>query len=431
MMQVLLAIFSRFSDNQPWLSKVVTFVSPSRNDTSLEDTVGKVLDMYTSGSLSLYTPISVIRQAFVLDISYSVSPEVDHHEYYFHTQGRRGLLPNMDLPAAVLTSFDQSKTSRTRMHKYERLMNLAGGLADQLELAKSHRRYVLDFAGMLGFMTTMAVGPYAPHASFLDHGIDAITIEKNITWKETPYNKDVSIHEPLIAFGVNLMNAIRILSNLNERLHHSVFLYIMPSANLFVSNGEYIFPCLLALLPLVFQSLSLILREIKQYKIRSTLLLLVASFISPVSLQFLLTIFVDDSHIGYNMAYIGAAILIYVIHSSFIMDTNSLKSLQCAVCIMAIYLHVPLMLAHFSLAFPSILFWSLKLTLPNFNSEHGSNLQLVFRIMALVFLFVSYPPFGLVPNVFPEYTPYILSVFTPLHLLASYLWSMRSLEAVQ
>eukprot|EP00814_Leptocylindrus_danicus_P019888 CAMPEP_0116004734 /NCGR_PEP_ID=MMETSP0321-20121206/768_1 /TAXON_ID=163516 /ORGANISM="Leptocylindrus danicus var. danicus, Strain B650" /LENGTH=332 /DNA_ID=CAMNT_0003473071 /DNA_START=11 /DNA_END=1006 /DNA_ORIENTATION=+ len=182
MMQLLLAIFLQFSDDQPWLSKVVTFVSPSKNDTSLEDTVGKVLDMYTSGSLSLYTPISVIRQAFVLDISYSVSPEEDYHEYYFHTQGRRGLLPNMDLPAAVLTSFDQTKTSRTRMHKYERLMNFAGGLADQLELAKSHRRYVLDFAGMLGFMTTMAVGPYAPHASFLDHGIDAITIEKNITW---------------------------------------------------------------------------------------------------------------------------------------------------------------------------------------------------------------------------------------------------------
>lgn len=267
---------------------------------------------------------------------------------------------------------------------------------------------------------------YAPHASFLDHGIDAITVEKNITWKNNRFNKDTIISEPMIKFGTNLVDTFRAMSNLNERLHHSVFLYIMPSANLFVSNGEYIFPCLLALLPLVFQSLSLIRREIEQYKIRSTMLFITVIFVAPVLLHFIFNIFVDDSSIGFNMAYISVVMLIYFIHSSSVMDSNSLNSLQCAVCIMTIYLHVPLMLAHFSLAFPSILFWSMMVALPNYDSRNYFNLQSIFRIVALPSLLLSYPPLFLVPSFFPEYTPYILSVFTPLHLSATYLWVARS-----
>jgi glycosylphosphatidylinositol transamidase len=103
-------------------------------------------------------------------------------------------------------------------------------------------------------------------------------------------------------------------------------------------------------------------------------------------------------------------------------------SLRFAACLVGIYLHAPLLLANYSLGFPSSVFWSpLLATLVLPPSMHASLsaskvLSPLATVIKVMFLLVTAPPILLVPRIFYSYTVYVSCVYTPLHFLLAVLW---------
>lgn len=94
---------------------------------------------------------------------------------------------------------------------------------------------------MLGFMGSAAMGPSGPHAHFLRHSVDALTIRglgsagRNSTRTGTRAVASGSATSTTAA----VLSIIRGVSNLEEELHHSFFTYLMLSTTAFVSIGQY------------------------------------------------------------------------------------------------------------------------------------------------------------------------------------------------
>jgi len=112
---------------------------------------------------------------------------------------------------------------------------------------------------------------------------------------------------------------------------------------------------------------------------------------------------------------------------------ESRNSLRFVSCLLAVYLHAPLLLANYSLGFPSALFWSPLLSLFVLSpasrayylkkeSLRGKAFGLITFFGKVVLLVASSPPVFVVPNVFGLVTPYVLMVYTPLHLLLAAIW---------
>ena len=81
-----------------------------------------------------------------------------------------------------------------------------------------------------------------------------------------PGNRDshpASIHPYYADLTRCTEHLLRSISNLHERLHHSIAQYTMPSPSKFVSHGEYIYPAILVSLPMVVRAATLALRDLK------------------------------------------------------------------------------------------------------------------------------------------------------------------------
>ena len=104
------------------------------------------------------------------------------------------------------------------------------------------------------------------------------------------------------------------------------------------------------------------------------------------------------------------------------------KSLWFVACLVGVYLHAPLLLANYSLGFPSSAFWSpllASLVLPRSVREliaRNRAVAILVGIVKCLFLVATSPPIFLVPRIFQGYTAYVLGVYTPLHLILSALW---------
>jgi hypothetical protein len=90
------------------------------------------------------------------------------------------------------------------------------------------------------------------------------------------------------------------------------------------------------------------------------------------------------------------------------------RSIQFVACLFAIYAHVPIALAHASLAIPSALLWTPLLAFPDLAGDQRRTS--VSRILSSLILFATWPPVSLIPRVFGEYTTYVAAVYIPLHL---------------
>lgn len=93
--------------------------------------------------------------------------------------------------------------------------------------------YFERLLGMLSFMGSIVIGPSGPHAHFLQHSVDAITIrgrgqnQPMETCSELPIRTTAAV-----------LSITRGISNLEEELHHSFFAYVMLSTKAFVSVGD-------------------------------------------------------------------------------------------------------------------------------------------------------------------------------------------------
>eukprot|EP00614_Pseudopedinella_elastica_P001275 CAMPEP_0172606876 /NCGR_PEP_ID=MMETSP1068-20121228/27084_1 /TAXON_ID=35684 /ORGANISM="Pseudopedinella elastica, Strain CCMP716" /LENGTH=434 /DNA_ID=CAMNT_0013409737 /DNA_START=448 /DNA_END=1752 /DNA_ORIENTATION=+ len=135
--------------------------------------------------------------------------------------GRNGRLPNMDLINLVSQSFD----------------NRASIEGDKWSL---HPSFAKRLHSMICFLRSLLSGPSGLHESFLAQGIDAISIEFI-----EDLNQGSSIERTLGC----LENVIRGLNNLEEKLQHGFYIYLMIGSNFFVSIGEVSITIALSVVP--------------------------------------------------------------------------------------------------------------------------------------------------------------------------------------
>ena len=265
-----------------------------------------------------------------------------------------------------------------------------------------------------------------PHASALNHGIDALTIEIRIPGNET----SSSIHPHYADLARCIEHLLRSISNLHERLHHSIAQYTMPSPSMFVSHGEYIYPAILTALPMVIRAATLALRDMKRFQFLHVGMVLCNVCIATSIIGLLAASTNSLLTIQYSfMCYF----LLDACRRRFIPQSRNpddfLKSLRFIACLLGVYFHAPLLLSNYSLGFPSTVFWSplLATTLVIPQSlrlllSKNKTLRGFLAATKWLLLIQMAPPFLLVPRIFPQYTSYVIGVYTPLYLLLATLW---------
>ncbi|KAL7517507.1 hypothetical protein ACHAWX_002425 [Stephanocyclus meneghinianus] len=431
----------------------------------------------------------LIRTLLVLSNIPTHPLSLSHHrtEVRILPHGRGGNLPNLDLVFATALSFqirDSSGTtlrsiyngdSEFRAHPFrdveisfvngaERLWSvISGGTLEKTlgwkenSAKKALIQYAQDLGGWLGFVSALMLGRSAPHAPALERGIDSLTIELRVpiepytnvmTTSSTPTNIHTH-HADLVRCTEHLLRA---MSNLHERLHHSVAQYTMPSLFKFVSHGEYIFPAILVSLPMVGRATMLALKDLKRF--RFFFALVVTGVVCVITMGIGIWSLYWNQGMGVHgdasinlsalVVYLVAHLLVVYI-SRRIVRTKMSKafehplnddekatlddfhnSLRFLACIFGIYLHVPLLLANYSLGFSSSVFWTPLLAIlvvpPSKCCGLNRWLRLAISFIKFNFLVATYPPVLLVPRIFGSYTNYVNVVYTPLHLMLSALW---------
>lgn len=229
----------------------------------------------------------------------------------------------------------------------------------------------------------------------------------------------------------------------------------MPSPSKFVSHGEYIYPALLVSLPMIVRAATLALRDLGRFQFVHVGMVvgsvcIMSSAIGVWSFIANQRHVVEDStsqwvsYLLFFMAYMFVVLVARQDHTLLPqMEAGTNKrikhnaqsnksdyhgSLRFTCCLVGIYLHAPMLLANYSLGFPSSVFWSpllASLVLPL--SVHSfllrNNVLAIFvKVAQCLFLIATSPPIVLVPRIFQWYTPYIIGVYTPLHLLLAALW---------
>jgi len=329
-------------------------------------------------------------------------------------QGRNGVLPNMDLVFATMSMYSRSSFLRSNtsmvMHSYGKLSRTWKGQIPS-SLSPFAQQWAFELASMFLFAYQLAMGPHPPHFKALEKGIDALTIEVDLFGRQANANAVECVQK--------LEGVVRSLSNLHERLHHSITQYLLPSPTKFVSHAEYLIPNLLILLPLAIRAVTLVLFDIQRFHFGTLQVVLV---VGCTCLILSLIAFRTRSESAMNAVYV--ILFVYMCFGAPVRKDQQPvafgQSLQFLTCLVAIYMHVPLVMAHVSLAFPSILVWSSLIAFPSFPVTK-TLWQRAKRPMVLVFAILS---LSLVPNqIFAgKFTPYVTTVFMPLSMLLSLLW---------
>jgi len=443
----------------PWLSKTIFIISPNyhmwqhadrnatgkgnRNLHTTNQMLQETLDNFLEASNPTFRPnfsyidnrnengdrllpssftSSLIRQIIVLDILGSIDSS---NHFTILPQGRKGLLPNLDLFFHVVNSFHYLGTIPMKIHPYD-MGWWKDTVLDGIGIKDDWwRTWGVEIGEIGGFMANSALGPYAPHASALERGIDSLTIiaQLNLTGKSID-----SIHPQLSNFFQGVEHTIRAMSNLQERLHHSISQYLLPSTTKFVSNGEYMIPAILVMLPLAIRALLLILRDIET--INFNLVFKILGMSSVLSFYLICVSFIAIDARMTNTLVIASYFTTFIIvrmekkkgnrkaeDESLVMER---KVLQLIACLLALYLHVPLVIGHFSLGYPSTIFWTPLLA---FCSHGNVRHKIIQKLFAILFLTLTWPPLLLVQKLFGGiYTIYVCTVFAPLHFILSILW---------
>lgn len=419
----LLQLFIRLSDSgkTPWLAKTILLVSPSPNK-SLTTSVDAFLDAYSGRfgyslmkSLPHSYTTSVIRNLLVLDVT--VSKDQQLNELLILPQGRRGFLPNMDFLFLAVTVYSSSNFVHRGfsfgIHPYTPSSALLSNFPSISTLSPFLKQWLVELLDMFYFLKSLAVGPYPPHASSLDQGIDALTIQLRVSSR-----MEQTVTQEFIK---RLEGIIRALSNLHERLHHSLTQYWLPSPFKFVSQSEYVIPTILALVPLVARAVALLLYEMQDILNVSAFQVVFLSFGVTALLQVTVENIVDVSkiHAIVVLVYISAAAL--TARLAKLQKKSLFQSLHFLTCLLAIYILVPLVIGHVSLGYPSALLWSFLVAILPRRSTY-----FLHKLFWPVVLLLSWPPAIVVSQAFEHYSSSVMLVHFPLHFLSYLLYVLRN-----
>eukprot|EP00985_Skeletonema_marinoi_P008065 scaffold3590_cov156-Skeletonema_marinoi.AAC.3 len=471
------------SKDAPWLTKIVYIVSPTtvnnvdhKNDTvdtssscqqqtNLAAVVDTFITSYLGGdggdaSSKHVNPLPpefsfpMIRSLLVLSdvVEEQQMTKQGNTQVRILPQGTGGALPNLDLVFATYYSFqthpsggryDQSQSiyygdSEFRAHPFgteleNRVEGFFNRVGSMLELDKSSlvslQSYASDLSGWIGFVAALVIGPVQPHSFALKHGIDALTIEVHVPTTSVGAS---AIHPHYADFSRCIEHLLRSISNLHERLHHSVAQYTMPSPSKFVSHGEYIYPAILVSLPMVVRAASLALRDMTSFQF-----VFVGTVVGTVLLASCVNAYTVFTT-GRSVIGVMMMVVAWVVHRSIPQSRQEIetgvdfdttnecrKSLRFVACLIGIYLHVPLLLANYSLGFPSAVFWTPLLAIFVSSGRLAamcSKNTVLKTIMAIakILLLVAISPSTILPsNISPQYA---LILYTPLQLLLTALW---------
>jgi Gaa1-like, GPI transamidase component len=405
-----------------WLAKTILIVAPSDAQPSMVETVENFLDAFlgstTNASISMLPPqitSTLLRNVLVVQ-HFIESGGPLRADLKILPQGRRGVLPNMDLVFHVMSIYARATFMDPRRNPSTMFVHPCIEKSVQWReyvgkhLPRQYHEWAVEVGDMGLFAYTMTMGPYAPHAPALERGLDSLTLELNLGGKH-PRSQGPTVVE----FVQQLEHVIHGLSNLHERLHHSLTLYVLPSPYKFVSYSEYVIPNILLLVPLLVKVLVLLLVEVDVFDFSAIGKAMMAVIVGVTCLV------VSSANMNlyhYNgflfVSYMAVGLFSRQVHYT---HKFASKSLLIMACLVAIYSHVPLLIGHASLAYPSAMLWSPFLLM--FNYEARSIWQ---RFIWAVILLVTWPPFFLIPNIFETPTPYVCLVFTPMHLLLAMLW---------
>ena len=439
-----LALIGRLTDpnSTPWLSKTVLVVAPRiiggldsasgaiARDDILAETTEAFLESYLEfgeggNRLPLSLSSKMVRQILVVETdaapSSSSSSGINTPKLRILPQGRRGILPNLDFVFALGKAFGGGtilKEGGISMHQgneAEWINTINKTFYNFLPRGQYFRQWLSDLLRMIAFSKDLILGPHPPHSVALDRGIDAVTIR-------------LSLPSQHAAAGAELVQkleqSLRALCNLHERLHHSVTQYLLPSDKKFVSNGEYIFPSVLVLLPLAARATSLALVDIKRFSIRTAALIGAICFGVAACTWVLILGLGQRAVIDFGLinAVVAGAYMLGLLGMNKVLGgcvENDRRSIQFVACLFAVYAHVPIALAHASLAIPSALLWTPLLA---FLTLVGGKRTTIQRLLSAAVLFATWPPVSLVPRLFGDYTAYVLAVYIPLHLFFASMW---------
>jgi len=423
----------------PWLAKTVLLIAPtSSTNHTLAETVSSFLDAYLgtrNGSDVQSLPPSfttaMIRNLLVLDVA---SAPVDEagvqtplNEVLLMPQGRRGVLPNMDLVFLLMTVYSRANFLDTRryethflLHPHAESSRRWRQLVASQPLPSSVQSWLNELGDLALFARTLALGPYPAHAPTLERGIDSITLQIRFRGHTARLQTQF-----ILDFVKRLEGVVRALSNLHERLHHSMTQYLMPSPRKFVSHSEYLIPNVLLLLPLVVRAVSLILWQMEGNFDFSAFQVVVGIGGVVLGIYEASHYFVDPAALTVLLVVVYGSIpaAVRFLFPTMKNKTASYQSLHFLTCLTAIYFIIPLILGHVSLAFPSALLWSLLIGMLSHRPQRGVRHTIVLPLLLLI----TWPPI-LVQQVFGYYSPYISFVHLPLHLLVSILWYTQTLS---
>jgi GPI-anchor transamidase subunit GAA1 len=469
-------LIHRLAYQSPWLAKTILVVAPIY-DTTLSPTnvqpnhaslnpvldraVVDFLDSYLGRSVEHHQRMpmewtgAILRHVICLDFqtfesdnrplptSSMVVFEPQMGEVRILPQGRRGVLPNMDLVFLVRTVYERSTLLSTQpltayvktkfqmnaltIHPYRDVVDKIMRQMKQQGLPKSLHEWAHNMLNLLAFEYVLALGPKPPHATALDYGIDSLTLQGSFLnavdqddYDEKKGNRPLSKQSPQEyprEYVQRMEFVLRSLSNLHEQLHHSTSLYLLTSPDRFVKHEEYLVPNLLLVIPLLIRAVLILSHgEDAGVDLSSGCLVLAATALWTWTCQKLLSGGPSDH--PPPLGLLGVQIVVAVFMAR-LLKRRSLRTIQFVTCMAAAIFHVGLAFGHVALSFPSALFWTPVLAFPDMNPPKGgvSSLWKMSLASLLTLVALSCPFVGMVPHIFPEFTSYLRHAFVPLHFL--------------
>lgn len=301
------------SHNTRWLSKTLYFVCPSfindKNNITAKEVSAAFLDAYYMNGFDysdLDLPVSFIfphiRNLLVFETSESrefsgISQTDDMKALKKNRgdndkssgtpsririlpQGYKGMLPNLDMVFSFVQILKSSNFLNGPYHRDQGILSIHPHSLMVENTIKTYfsesstflQGYIRDMLNLLAFIKTSIVGPFPPHANFLERGIDSLTIQVDFLPDDDKDHSSSSSSSPSSSIKnkndtsytvspliVDIEKMIRAISSLYEQLHHSHTQYLMSSPTKFTSHTEYIIPTLLLVLTAVIRALYLLI----------------------------------------------------------------------------------------------------------------------------------------------------------------------------